>query len=126
MSPAIVVIRVATKHLHNTPSHEEQSKKHDSQPIDRLNAIEQAGLLSILHSRALARAQSVQLSGVARMEQGTCDERAILRFFSLNREMCSKFPVIAQLPDEVERPCDNHGIVRSGPVQRVLQRGFRL
>src|SRR5271163_227831 len=36
------------------------------------------------------------------------------------------FPVVAQLADEVKRPSNNDGIVRSSPVERIFESGFRL
>src|SRR5580692_6569787 len=36
------------------------------------------------------------------------------------------FPVVAQLADEVERPSDNYGVLRSGPVEGLFESRFRL
>src|SRR5580692_10642782 len=36
------------------------------------------------------------------------------------------FPVVAQLADEVERPSDNYGVLRSGPVEGMFESRFWL
>ena len=53
-------------------------------------------------------------------------EPDILRCFSTRGDLRATFPIVAQLPDKVERPGHNHGVLRSGPLKRILQRSFRL
>src|SRR5580700_8285117 len=53
-------------------------------------------------------------------------ERHILRCFSMRGDLRAVFPVVAQLADKVERPGDNYGVVRRGPVEGMFESRFWL
>ena len=53
-------------------------------------------------------------------------EPDILRCFSARGDLRTIFPVVAQLPNKIERPGDDDGVVRSGSIKCVFECRFRL
>src|ERR1700730_9437511 len=53
-------------------------------------------------------------------------EADILRCFSARRDLCPLFPIVAELPDQIERPSDENGVLGGCFRQEIVERLLRI